>query len=98
MIIFSDSESQSCVVLESLCSGRPAIVTQVGGVQELIDQHNGYTVAPKDSLDLANKMNEIINNYNSFDLPKIAEVAKNKYAYDAVGKRFMEVYKTILSQ
>ncbi len=95
MIIFSDSESQSCVVLESLCCGRPAIVTQVGGVQELIDQHNGYTVAPKDIIDLANKMNEMINNYNSFDLPKIAEDAKNNYAYDAVGKSFVQVYNSL---
>jgi len=95
MIIFSDSESQSCVVLESLCCGRPAIVTQVGGVQELINHHNGYTVKPKDIIDLANKMNEMINNYYSFDLPKIAEDAKNKYAYEAVGKSFVQVYNNL---
>lgn len=97
LIIFSDTESQSCVVLESLCSGRPAIVTNIGGVKELIDESNGYKVNVKDTNDLVEKMNRMIDKYDSFDTEKISESAVAKYSYDAVGQQFYNLYKTIIS-
>ncbi|HOZ50778.1 MAG TPA: glycosyltransferase family 4 protein [Chitinophagaceae bacterium] len=98
LIIFSDTESQSCVVLESLCSGRPAIVTNIGGVKELIDNDNGYKVNVRNTVDLADKMNEIINQYNQFNLEKISSEATNKYSYAQVGKQFSDCYEEVISK
>jgi len=98
MIIFSDTESQSCVVLESLCCGRPAIVTNVGGVKELINESNGYKVKPRDNTDLAEKMNMMIGQYPFFDLKKISEDAISKYAYSEVAKQFSECYGRVLNR
>jgi glycosyltransferase involved in cell wall biosynthesis len=97
LIIFSDTESQSCVVLESLCSGRPAIVTRVGGVQELINESNGLKVDARDVEGLANAMQTMIKNYHQYSLPYIAQEAHSKYTYDAVAKQFTELYQWVLT-
>ena len=92
LIIFSDTESQSCVVLESLCCGRPAIVTNVGGVKELIHAANGYKVNVRDTDDLVCKMRDLINNYPTFDLSAISQQATALYSYDSVAQQFDAVY------
>lgn len=95
LIIFSDTESQSCVVLESLCCGRPAIVTNIGGVKELIDEQNGYKVNVRDVDDLVQKMNLMMNEYSQFNLKQIAEHAIQKYSYNNVATQFSTLYKEI---
>ena len=94
MIIFSDTESQSCVVLEALCCGKPCIVTNTGGVKELIDDEvNGYKVNVRDTADLVDKMNRMINEYGSFDKEKISKMASELYSYETVGRQFADCYK-----
>jgi glycosyltransferase involved in cell wall biosynthesis len=96
MIIFSDSESQSCVVLEALCCGKPCIVTNTGGVKELIvDGINGFKVSIRDSNDLTNKMNKMIGDYDTFNQVQISENASAIYSYEVVGKQFSDCYKTV---
>ena len=94
MIVFSDTESQSCVVLEALCCGKPCIVTNVGGVKELIeDEVNGYKVNVRDTGDLVHKMNRMINEYENFDKEKISTKATALYSYETIGKQFADCYK-----
>lgn len=95
MIIFSDTESQSCVVLESLCCGRPAIVTNIGGVKELIDESNGYKVNVRDTADLVQSMNKMMNEYSKFSLQQISANAISKYAYSQVAEQFLSCYKRV---
>lgn len=98
LIIFSDTESQSCVVLEALCCGKPAIVSNIGGVKELIDDENGYKVEVRNSNDLAEKMNMMMNEYAQFNGKQIANKAISKYAYHKVGKQFLDLYTSILKK
>jgi glycosyltransferase involved in cell wall biosynthesis len=58
-VLFSFSESQSCVVLEWLCAGLPVIASKVGGVTELITNENGILVESNNTAQLAMAMNEI---------------------------------------
>jgi glycosyltransferase involved in cell wall biosynthesis len=98
LIIFSDTESQSCVVLESLCCGRPAIVTNVGGVKELIDDKNGFKVKPRETKDLAAKMNEMIDQFHQFNLEEISSNAVKTYSYESVAKQFSSCYQLLLNK
>ena len=94
MIIFSDTESQSCVVLEALCCGKPCIVTNTGGVQELIeDAVNGFRVHVRDTVDLVHKMDRMINEYKVFDKENISKMASALYSYQSAGKQFSDCYK-----
>jgi glycosyltransferase involved in cell wall biosynthesis len=84
-------------VLEALCCGKPAIVTQTGGVQELIEEGiNGYKVPVRDIQALTNKMEFMILNYGKFDTKKISQEAINLYSYEKVGLQFSNCYTRIL--
>jgi glycosyltransferase involved in cell wall biosynthesis len=96
MVLFSDTESQSCVVLEALCCGKPCIVTNTGGVKELIeDDINGYKVNVRDTGDLVKKMSRMIDEYETFDKVQISEKASAMYSYEVVGKQFSDCYKAV---
>jgi glycosyltransferase involved in cell wall biosynthesis len=49
----SESEGMPNVVIEALACGRNVVATAVGGVQELIDGHNGIVVSPRNPEALA---------------------------------------------
>ncbi len=97
-VLFSTSESQSCVVLEWLCSGLPVISSAVGGVVELIQAENGLLVASHDVDALAHAMESLIDHYHEYDGVKIASRAAALYSYEAVGKQFCRLYETIISR
>jgi glycosyltransferase involved in cell wall biosynthesis len=92
LLVFSDTESQSCVVLEALCCGKPAIVTNIGGVKELIHATNGFLVEVRDVAGLVKKMNTMIMQYAQFDTRLISQEAMQKYAYEKVAEDFSSIY------
>lgn len=94
-VLFSMSETQSCVILEWLCSGLPVITSKVGGAKELIDEINGYTVEAGNIEQLFVAMKNMIDNYRHFNRKEISEKAKNKYSYESVGSKINAAYKSL---
>jgi teichuronic acid biosynthesis glycosyltransferase TuaC len=56
----SYSEGYPNVVVEALASGRPVVATDVGGIPEIINIHNGRLVVPRDPLALRNALAEVL--------------------------------------
>ncbi len=96
-VLFSDWETQSCVALEALCSGRPVITSKVGGVQELIDKRNGVLVPAGNVFELTQAMLDVKKNYHQFHLEQIAQNAQDLYAYDQVANQLLKTYDQILA-
>ncbi|AFL89068.1 glycosyltransferase [Terriglobus roseus DSM 18391] len=48
------------VILESLCSGRPVVATDVGGIPELMDEASGKLVKPKNVEELSRALDEVL--------------------------------------
>ena len=48
------------VILESLCSGRPVVATNVGGIPELMNDSSGRLVSPKAVAPLAKALEEVL--------------------------------------
>ncbi|MEO6549160.1 MAG: glycosyltransferase, partial [Ferruginibacter sp.] len=67
LLMFSHFENLPCVVLEALCCGLPVVSSSVGGIPELIDEHNGILVESGDTAALAAAMMRLIDNYPLFD-------------------------------
>jgi glycosyltransferase involved in cell wall biosynthesis len=92
-VLFSDSETFSCVTAEALCSGLPVLASNVGALPELINERNGILVVPKSIEQLNEAMNEVLENYSSFDKKNIAAESSKQYGYSTVAKKFDELYK-----
>ena len=95
-VLFSQFETFSCVVSESLCMGIPCISSKIGGPVDLINSTNGCLVESENENQLAETMKWMIENQNFFDRRKIAEAASARYSYNAVGKQFAAIYEEII--
>ena len=96
-ILFSNYENLPCVISEALCIGLPVISSDVGGVNEMIDDSNGVLIVSKDEKTLCNKMSYMIDNYIKYDTLNIRKNAIEKYSYDEVGQQFINIYKDVLT-
>jgi len=97
LILFSNIENSPCVIGEALCCGLPVIVTNAGGIPELVNEQNSMMVEPKDEKALAGAMLKMMNNYAGYDRKKIAENAISKFSYPVIGKKLDNIYGTVLA-
>ncbi|RYF10818.1 MAG: glycosyltransferase, partial [Flavobacteriales bacterium] len=93
LVVFSNFETQGCVILEAHACGMPVIATAVGGIPELIAEENGVLVSPQDVKGLANAIIDIINGKYNFNSEKIRKQACLKYSRQAIVQQFFDFYE-----
>lgn len=96
-VLFSNFENQPCVLLESFCCGLPVIATRVGGVPEIVNEHNGVLVNTKDEKALAQAMLDFMDGKIIFNKEKIRQDAVNNYSYEVVAQSLLNFYNDALS-
>jgi len=96
LVLFSRYENLPCVVLEALCCGLPVISSDTGGIKEAVNETNGILVKSENEKQLAEAMNTMMNDYGKYNREKIAITATERYTYDAVGRKFYELYGDVL--
>jgi glycosyltransferase involved in cell wall biosynthesis len=95
LVLFSRYENLPCVIIEALCCGLPVIATDVGGVNELVNENNGMLVRSEDEDGLLEKMNYMMNDYGNYDKERIAMSAQEKFSYSTIGKQFHKLYSEV---
>lgn len=96
MVMFSHIENSPCVIGESLCCGVPVIATNVGGIPELINESNGFLIAPGDGQQMIEAIEKIRLNPGAYDRNAISENAIEKYNYKKIGSDIDKwYYKTL---
>lgn len=73
-ILFSENETQGCVVLESFACGVPVISTAVGGVPEFIQENFGILIEKNNEAQLYNAMKSIIENKEHFETQEVLRI------------------------
>jgi len=89
-------ESQGCVLIEAMASGKPVIATSCGGPKEIVKDFCGVMVPPKNWKALSEAMNYMLDNHWRYDGKRISEYARAEFGYEAVGKRLVEIYRRLL--
>jgi glycosyltransferase involved in cell wall biosynthesis len=84
------------VLAEAMAAGKVVIGTKVGGIPDLIkDKQNGFLFTLEDSVDLAKKIEYVIQNPKL--IQKIGDNAKNDiykhYNWDTVAKKIAKLYE-----
>ncbi len=91
-------ESQGCVLIEAMASGKPVIATMSGGPKEIVKDFCGILVPPRNVKALADAMDRLLDEYDEFDWRAIANYAKSNFGYDSVGRRLLRIYEMILHE
>ncbi len=93
-VLPSHQETFGFVVVEAMASGTPVLGTNAGGVPEIL-QHGecGFLCEPKNSADLAEKLDYILANTEERQATRDRGMARAREFYDrqAVYERFMKV-------
>jgi glycosyltransferase involved in cell wall biosynthesis len=94
MILFSNYETQSCVLLESFLCGVPVIAPNIGGVNEIVNNKNGILVSPNNTDMLCEVILSFLSSKVKFDAQEIGNKALI-YSYNAMSKRMSELYQSV---
>lgn len=92
--------TQSGVIMTCYALNKPVIVTNVGGLAEMVDdQQSGIVVPPKDILALAEAISSLYSDYDK--LHKMETFIKDEYvngqrSWTAIAKKYVEFYESIL--
>jgi L-malate glycosyltransferase len=97
MILYSNYETQSCVLLEAFMCGIPVIAPNIGGVNEIVVPHNGVLVQKNNNEDFSETLFKFVSGQLSFNKAEIRSNAL-KYGHVAIGKQFADIYSTILDK
>lgn len=99
-ILPSLNEGMSNAMLEALSSGLPILATDTGGAKELIESgKNGFIIKKKDSSDIANKIEILINNTDLRQ--KMGENSRKKaekMSWKNVASEYYNLYDKIIKK
>lgn len=96
-VLPSKMETFGCVLAEALASGLPVVSTTVGNVPSVVPGDAGILVSPDNPPALADALDSVLSNINSYDRVEIATDARSRYSLEAVGAQLQEIYGSVLS-
>lgn len=89
-------EPLGLVILESMACETPVVVTRKGGIPLAVkDGQNGFFIRPRNSVDIAEKVNRLLENepMRLKMAKKAREIAVAKFSWEIIGKRFENIYE-----
>lgn len=96
LLLFSNYENLPCVIIESFSCGKPVLVTDVGGIREIVDQSRGIMVEAKNENLLLEKLNWMLDHYREYDKDAIRDYAADHFSKEITGKQFADFYHHVL--
>ncbi len=92
-------EAFSLATLEAVASGLPILATKVNGTEELImESYNGFFIK-RDPKDIAEKINILVEDENlRKQMSRNARKTAEKYSWDEVARRTLEVYEEVIGR
>ncbi|MCH2213723.1 MAG: glycosyltransferase [Flavobacteriales bacterium] len=97
LILFSNTENQPCVVLESIAIGLPIIASWVGDLPNLVSDKRGLITAPGDVDQLAKNLKTFISRKGIYTAKEVSRGARESFSKEAVGKKYAEAYRKVLN-
>lgn len=99
LILFSENETQGCVLVEANACGIPVISSKVGGVPEFVNEKTGVLVEKNNVEDLYLAMEKVLLHQVNFESPEILhQQIKEKYSPEKIAEAFSEVYEFVLKE
>lgn len=92
----SRREGFGVALVEALATGLPAVATRSGGPETIVRPDDGLLVAASDPLALAEGIRDVVDRLGTFDGALIAASASARFSRAVVGRRLMEVYRTVI--
>jgi len=96
LVLPSLYETFGIALVEAMACGKPVIATSRGGPVDIVSEDTGRLVPPGDSEALADAMDYMLDHFGEFDSKKIAGLARSQYSYEAVGRQWNLLYRSLI--
>jgi len=97
-ILFSDNETQGCVILESYACGKPVIATAVGGVPEFVKPGLGILIEKANETELYQSMENFLNHKMNIEKPEVLrQFVVDHFSKESICRQFSDIYNEVLS-
>ncbi|MEW6530040.1 MAG: glycosyltransferase [Thermodesulfobacteriota bacterium] len=93
LVLSSEWESQPCVLIEAMLSGRPVVAPRVGGVPEMVTEQTGRLFEVGNEDQLAHALEDVLARLPSWQPEAIAATCRDRYSYETVGKLLARLYQ-----
>lgn len=98
-ILFSENETQGCVILESYACGVPVISTAVGGVPEFVKDNFGILIQKNNEEELLQSMEFFLKNKTKFSSKKeLREYCVDNFSKQKIAEQFSKIYNKVLTK
>lgn len=91
-VLFSNYETFSIVIAESLSAGKPVIATNAGAIPEVLPKEYGIFVEPKDEEGLSEAILKMAKTHSNYNSDAMRRYAINNYDKIKVGNLILEFY------
>jgi glycosyltransferase involved in cell wall biosynthesis len=92
-ILFSNYETQGCVVLESIACGTPVIATNLDVLRNVINDSNGILVDVNNEVRLSQAIEKIYSDYQKYSPEGMHHFIAENFSYEKVSRQLTEVYQ-----
>jgi len=89
-------ETFGVVYIEAMACGKPIVASSLRVLTEIVNEEVGILVPPKDVKSLREAIEYMLDHYQNYSPEKIAQYARERFSYEAVGKMLDEVYAEVL--
>ena len=98
MLLYSQFETQSVVMLESFACGVPVLMPNVGGIPEHVNQERGILLPPNSAMELEKGILKMLQCYHDFDKSNMRNYAVEHFSEEQIRQQFITLYNQILQK
>ncbi|MCB9197889.1 MAG: glycosyltransferase [Flavobacteriales bacterium] len=95
-LLASTFETFGVVLIEALALGIPVVSTDSIGPRDIITDFNGILIRTFDSIDLAEAMTKVYENYSDYSADRIRRDCMARFSEDTVLKQLDEIYQKVI--
>ena len=96
LVMFSNFETFSCVVMEALACGTPVLATSTGAIPKMLGEGRGIIIPPGDEDALFNGMNNMMDSFPLFSPDTLRQFVLDSYDKEIINNKFYRVYQGVL--
>lgn len=97
-VLPSRFETFGIVYVEAMYYGKPVIATRTGGPDTFVNEKCGLLVEIDNKYELADAMEQIVNNYNNYDPLEIKKYCDEKFSERVIMKELKKVYQEVIGE
>lgn len=96
LLLFSNYETLSCVIVEALASGKPVVTTAVGGIREIVDPTRGLFVETANETHLVEQLEVMLDHFPTYDAENLHQFAVAHFSIEEIGRQFSAFYGKVM--